>query len=356
MSTSGENKTNEPKTEESAKKDPAKEPLPPPPSESELQMADMFDNMSLKQKLAMLKLFQDSETSHTSQQAVPATIAQGQIQSTSSTSAQTSYIKVEVPSLPVFSGEGKGHASYNLWKYELKCLMENPEVSRTSIWQAVRKSAKGLASEVLMCLGEKPSLTLLLEKFDSHFGNTRSLEQLLQEFYLAQQDADQSCTAWGCKLEELMLEIRDKGTFSIETTSDMLRSKFWTGLKSERTKAALRHRFDAGDTFEDLLKKARITETEVQNPQAVRKVQTQQQNVSETDKKLDDILRRLSALDGRIQKIENKPTEDRSTERRYQERGAKSIQKKSKYYGTKGICWNCGDKQHKMWDCPNLNY
>ena len=53
-----------------------------------------------------------------------------------------SYVKVEAPFLPSFTGESNSATSYNLWKYELKCLVSNPEVSRTSIMQAVRKSRK----------------------------------------------------------------------------------------------------------------------------------------------------------------------------------------------------------------------
>lgn len=320
-------------------------------SEADLQMAGMFDAMPLAQKLEMLKLFQDKD-SQAKQNAHKESLAAG---ASGSMAAPVGYVRVEVPSLPRFAGEGKGHASYSLWRFELKCLIDNPEVSRTSIWQAVRKSLTGLASELMICLGGSPTLEALLQKFDSHFANSKTLEQLLQEFYIAQQQQDQSCTAWGCHLEELMVNIQEKGTFSTETAKIMLRSKFFTGLRSEKLKAALRHRLDTDDTFEDLLKKARMLDSEIEQPQVSKKVQSQQHVTSSLEGKIDEMLHQLRTLDGRVQKIENQNASAKPAKPDTDARKTKYSVRKMKFYGTKGICWQCGDKRHKLGTCPHLN-
>ena len=45
-------------------------------------------------------------------------------------------------------------------------------------------------------------------------------------------------------------------------TRQMLRSKFWSGLTNERVKDAIRHHYEAGKSFEDLLVEARAREDE----------------------------------------------------------------------------------------------
>jgi hypothetical protein len=325
------------------------------------QMAAMFDSMSLEQKLIMLNLYNTQKPSETAGTGAKPKTGSAYYAPSSGLAqppglgGAVSYVRVEPPFLPTFSGEGKAHTSYNLWKFELKCLMDNPDVSQASIKQAVRKSVKGLAADVLMCLGETASLHALIQKFDSHFGNTKTQEQLLQQFFRAEQGEDQSCTAWGCELEELMYIIRDKNVFSLETTNDMLRSKFWTGLRSERVKEALRHHVHNGETFESLLRQARIVDSEVSSSEASRpqktKPQQHQQQVG-ADGKLDEILRQLRSLDGRVQKIEKLHASDKPTTSRNESQAKQPPKKKSKFYGIKGICWHCGDKEHRMWECP----
>jgi hypothetical protein len=316
---------------------------PPHASLSDSQMNSMFDSLSLDQKLAMLKLYQESEEKKSMQTKV--------------STAPVNYVRVEVPSLPIFSGEGKGHASYTLWRYELKCLIDNPELSQTSIWQAVRKSVKGLASEVLMHLGGKSSLQELVNKYDVHFGNTLSLEQLLQDFGKTEQTVDQSITSWGCQLEDLIQEIKTKSTFLPDTLADMLRSKFWSGLRSQHLKEALRPSFDQKFSYEDLVKKARTIETETEKlPLACtnKKVQSSQQAVTDSNK-LDEILRQLRALDGRVQKIENQKSrpELNSKSERHVLKKPSHEKRVRPFQGQKGVCWECGDPQHKYWQCQS---
>lgn len=211
------------------------------------------------------------------------------------------YVRLEQPYLPVFSGEDKGDSNYALWRHEVKCLVDDPSVSNSSTWQCIRKSLKGMAAGELLTLGESPTISRLLSKFDALFGNTLSLEQLLQDFYLSKQESSQSLSSWGYKLELMMAKIKELGKFDSNTCSEMLKSKFWIGLHDENIKSALRHKFDQGQTFEQLLKYARS----VQSDSAERcnrplKGQNQQQTLNQ----LDQILTSLKTLECRVVAIE----------------------------------------------------
>ena len=94
-------------------------------------------------------------------------------QAGSSSTTPTPYIRVEVPTLPNFSGEGKGvQSSYTHWHYQLAYYIEDLNISRSSIWQAVHKSVKGPAADVLVHLGHNATLDTLIQKFDTLFGST----------------------------------------------------------------------------------------------------------------------------------------------------------------------------------------
>lgn len=97
--------------------------------------------------------------------------------------------------IPQFSGDGgKGEVTYPQWKYEVRCL-RNAGKHSSVIQQAIRRSVRGTAADVLRCLGDA-SLDRILQKFDTTFGDILAPEQLLQLFFSAQQTADQNATAW----------------------------------------------------------------------------------------------------------------------------------------------------------------
>jgi hypothetical protein len=268
------------------------------------------------------------------------------------------YVRQDFPKLPAFSGEGKGEVSYNLWKYELKCLIDDQAVSTSSVWQGVRRSVKGLAAEVVMHLGESATLKDLLDKFDVLFGNMKTGQQMLQELFNSSQGSKESLTAWGCRLEEMVNSVRQEGSFTADTAQEVLRSRFWTGLSSERIKEALRNSLEAGFSYQELIKKARKVEMEKD------KVQTNQQAITPHDPvvgKLDEILKQLRSLDGRVQKLE-KDNGQRGKNPPQNKSGQKQTKSDSKpppgrtdFSHIKGVCHHCGDPSHIRPDCVLLH-
>ena len=69
-------------------------------------------------------------------------------------SQHTTTTVTQYPKLVPFSGEGgKGETSYDLWKYDLQCLLEERIHSHESIRQALRNSLRGRAARTAKMLG-----------------------------------------------------------------------------------------------------------------------------------------------------------------------------------------------------------
>lgn len=233
------------------------------------------------------------------------------------------------PRLPVFSGE-KGETSFLQWKSEVLCVKQEEQVG--VVMQAVRRSLRGNAADVLLHLGDSVTLDQLLEKMEVVFGEVLSAEQLLEGFYSAKQKANESVATWGCRLEELVDKARRKGAIEGSAVEAMLRTKFWSGLASPEVKMALRHLFDQKVTFNKLLGQARADEAELSTKVAV--VRSQQTDA--VGIKLDLIIQRLSALESRLGKVEEGQ----------KERGQTPAMERPR------VCYSCGDPGHFANKCP----
>ena len=53
------------------------------------------------------------------------------------------------PRIPIFSGEDKSEVSFDVWKYEVKCIIREGNYSDTILLQSIRGSLKGKARSLL---------------------------------------------------------------------------------------------------------------------------------------------------------------------------------------------------------------
>ena len=147
------------------------------------------------------------------------------------------------PKFTVFSGEdpkSKTEASYEEWKHEVTCVQKDDMYTKEAIGQAIRKSLRGQAKRVLLPLGTEASNEEMLNRLEGVFGNVATGESVLQEFYTAAQKQDETVSAWGLRLEEMLQKAVMKGHIRKEETDSMLRNKFWKYLRNERLKNATR--------------------------------------------------------------------------------------------------------------------
>lgn len=82
----------------------------------------------------------------------------------------------------IFLGDGKGEILYELWRYEVMCLMREGYL-KEFILMVIRRLLKGELVNILMWFGLIDIIEEILYKFDSIYGNVMEVEDILVEFY-----------------------------------------------------------------------------------------------------------------------------------------------------------------------------
>ena len=85
----------------------------------------------------------------------------------------------------------------------------------------------------------------------------------MQQFYTESQQAGESATVWACRTGDLLQRAVEKGHVTTTAKNDMLRNKFWTGLKDDQLKNSSRRKYDTIEEFGELLKEVRKIEQEL---------------------------------------------------------------------------------------------
>ncbi len=189
--------------------------------------------------------------------------------------SQAGPIVAQAPRIALFSGDGtkdeppKGELSYNQWRYEVRCLQKEG-YSSPVILRTIRHSVRGTAAKVLRCLREDSSLDTVLSKFEDSFKPYLSKDQLFPLFYAAQQGPDERVEVWGCRIEDLITQIVEQGGISQEASRDMLKTKFWFGLRDARLREATRYRLESDCSYEELFRAVRKVEQEFLNREVPR--------------------------------------------------------------------------------------
>ena len=227
---------------------------------------------------------------------------------------------IQFPRISFFSGMEplpKTEVSFDMWKFEVGCLLQEQIYAPSVLMYAVRKSLRGKAARICLYLGEAASVEEVVSKLEGRFGTVESGESLIQTFYNAQQNADESVAVWGCRLEELLQRAKCKGSLGDRSFQDMLRTKFWTGLHSDALKSATRHKFDTISQYDILLRQVRCVEQELVDCEKIKvkgkRVHQQAHSVvrdGDITVKLQEITQRLKHLEERSNPISSVDTTD----------------------------------------------
>ncbi|CAG2194014.1 unnamed protein product [Mytilus edulis] len=137
-----------------------------------------------------------------------------------------------LPRISAFSGDAKTGTPYDLWRYEVQCLIKTGHTHET-ITMAIRRSLRGDASKVPMRLGPEATIDDIIDKMDSVYGSVDQPEALLGQFYTARQQDDEDVATWACRLEEILSKAKNRKNVTEENINDMLTSKFFDGLRPE---------------------------------------------------------------------------------------------------------------------------
>ena len=79
----------------------------------------------------------------------------------------------------------------------------------------------------------------------------------MQQFYTESQQVGDSAAVWACRIEDLFQRAVEKGHVTATAKNDMLRNKFWTGLKDHQLKNASRHKYDTIKEFGEFGKRGK---------------------------------------------------------------------------------------------------
>lgn len=139
--------------------------------------------------------------------------------------------KRQIPRLSIFFGEeGKGEVVFQTWKYEIECLVQEGKYAEDQILIAIRRAAKGEASNILRRLGIKACIADILKKFNSTFGDIDSPEIILKKFYAVEQKTSESLINYSARIEELFAQAIEVGALK-PSQEEILKSVFYQGLR-----------------------------------------------------------------------------------------------------------------------------
>ena len=96
-----------------------------------------------------------------------------------------------IPKLSAFSGErAKGEVSFEQWSYELQTLRKT--YSDSALREGIQCSLRGAAADTVRNMGPDVPLDTIIKKFTIVYGNVKSFDLLMPDFYHADQGEEES--------------------------------------------------------------------------------------------------------------------------------------------------------------------
>ena len=238
--------------------------------------------------------------------------------SMNTSSIQQSVATVHLPKIPPFSGEDKsGEVKFDVWRYEVKCIIREANYPEPVILQAIRNSLRGKARSLLITLPPHASPNNILEKLEGVYGNVSAHESLMETFYKMKQEPNESLAEFGMRLENVLQIPFERNKISGSARNEMLCSKFFSGLREPMLQNAVRYKYDTIKDFDRFRKEVRSVELEMttsnqtysaSSTKAIghtNKVQATHMHSAST---LEDIVKKLDRLSTKVDNFETELT------------------------------------------------
>ena len=176
--------------------------------------------------------------------------------------------------------------------------------------QSITNSLNGSARSLLMPLGQNATVADILAKEDSFYANVGSCETLIQSFYSNNQKEAESVVSFASSIEQILSRAVKSGHIDGIAKDAMLRSKFWTGIKSQSLKNSIQHLNDTIKDFPSLLHEIGKVDQEDNSCKETKKTVSQQQQCgqanSDTNNNTHVLLKSMNELMSRMEKMEER--------------------------------------------------
>ena len=117
-------------------------------------------------------------------------------------------------------------------------------MSESALREGIQRSLKGAAADTVHIMGPDASLDIIIKKFSIIYGNVKSYDILMGDFYCADQGEDESVTSFATCIEGLLSYVRDKFPNQIPLAKEqqLLKHRLFHGCqKSKRDSIKYRH-------------------------------------------------------------------------------------------------------------------
>ena len=179
------------------------------------------------------------------------------------TSQTAVHVSTRVPNISLFSGSPTANnENFDIWKYEVECLLCGHQYPIEAVVEAVRRSLKGEAANVVKRLGINASISDIIAKLAGVFGNVILTENLLAEFYSTRKKPGEDVSRWSCRLEDILDQANTQKTIAITEQREMLRNKLYSGL-TDALKSRCGHLFYNINDYDELRINLRRVEQEM---------------------------------------------------------------------------------------------
>ena len=99
-------------------------------------------------------------------------------------------LRTNIPKLSTFSGErAEGEVSFEQWSYELQTLRKT--YSDSALREGIQCSIRGAVADTVRNMGPDVPLDTILKKFTIVYGNVKSFDLLMRDFYCADQGEEE---------------------------------------------------------------------------------------------------------------------------------------------------------------------
>ena len=94
------------------------------------------------------------------------------------------------------------------WSYELQTLCKS--YSDSALREGIQCSLRGAAADAVCNMGPNVPLDMILKKFTIIYGNVKSFDLLIRDFYRADQGVDETIPSFATGIEGFLSKIRDR--------------------------------------------------------------------------------------------------------------------------------------------------